>query len=313
MRTLDTRFSAGRTWVRGLLVGGALVAVLTACTLPTSTTSSNGAAISPSAAAIAAPAAGASIVVTVPDLGAAQTSAVPASSGASSGPAVVPPSASGPRSSGSSSVAAAPTPVVSAVAPASTPAPVVTQTTTSSVAAPTTVISTMNVQLATCSGCTVLATHAAVTSTLGAVEVATSQGRAALLAIRGDGSVAGAANITYGTTFPTPPGGELGCDTNGRCIVIAAQADGTAVAAAYQVNAQGTWSDVTAEGGIASVTAKAMTLPVGNGIGVAVQDQADGSTVWIVYEWDGTSYAVKGCTAAAIPDPNALAMSNCLS
>ncbi|SDO49160.1 hypothetical protein SAMN04515671_1109 [Nakamurella panacisegetis] len=171
----------------------------------------------------------------------------------------------------------------------------------------------MNVQLANCPGCTVLATHAGITSTLGAAEVATAQGRAALLAIRGDGTVAGAANITYGTTFPTPPGGELGCDTNGRCIVIAAQSDGTAVAAAYQVNAQGSWSDVSGVAGITSVTAKAITLTVGDGIGVAVQDQADGSTVWIVYAWDGTSYAVKGCSAATVPDPNALAMTNCLS
>lgn len=171
----------------------------------------------------------------------------------------------------------------------------------------------MQVTLANCPGCTVLATHAAVTSTLGAALVATAQGRAVLLALRGDGSVAGAANLTYGSSFPTPPGGQLGCDSNGRCIVIAKQDDGTAIASAYQVSAAGTWADVTGQPGITSATADARTLAVGDGIGVAVQDQADGSTVWIVYGWDGGRYAVKGCTAAATPDVAALSMSSCLS
>ncbi len=171
----------------------------------------------------------------------------------------------------------------------------------------------MSVTLANCPGCTVLATHAAVTSTLGAALVATGQGRAALLALRGDGGVAGAANLTYGTSFPTPAGGQLGCDTNGRCIVIAKQTDGTAIASAYQVSAAGTWADVTGQPGITSATAEARTLTVGDGVGVAVQDQADGSTVWIVYGWDGDGYAVKGCTAAAEPDVNALSMTSCLS
>ena len=123
----------------------------------------------------------------------------------------------------------------------------------------------------------------------------------------------GAANLTYGSSFPTPPGGQLGCDSNGRCIVIAKQDDGTAMASAYQVNAAGTWADVTGQPGITSATSDARTLPVGDGIGVAVQDQADGSTVWIVYGWDGGGYAVKGCTAAPTPDGAALSMSSCLS
>jgi hypothetical protein len=197
--------------------------------------------------------------------------------------------------------------------PAATTKTKTASTTTSSIAAPTTAVSTMNVTLANCPGCTVLATHAAVTSTLGAALVATAQGRAALLSLRGDGSVAGAANVAYGTSFPTPPGGQLGCDSSGRCIVIAKQDDGTAIAAAYQVSALGTWADVTGQPGITSVTSVAKTLRVGSGIGVAVQDQADGSTVWIVYGWDGSGFSVKGCTAAATPDPNALSMMSCLS
>ena len=167
--------------------------------------------------------------------------------------------------------------------------------------------------LANCPGCTVLATHAGVTSTLGAALVATAQGRAALLAFRGDGSVAGGANVTYGSSFPTPPGGQLGCDSNGRCIVIAQQDNGTAIASAYQLSAAGTWADVTGQPGIASATADARTLTVGDGVGVAVQDQADGSTVWIVYGWDGGGYRVMGCTAATSPIADVLSMSSCLS
>ena len=319
MGTYRTRPLGGGRWARGVLVIGLLAAVLSACTLPSSTASSSSSAIPTSASALPAPPAGASIVVTVPNLnGPPANSAVNSPTAASS--AVVSPGAASPAAAATVSRIAAPPAATSApVVGASTPSAPATATSATPTAAvttpapPATAVSTMNVKLANCSGCTVLATHSAVTLTLGAALVATSQGHAALLAIRGDGSVAGAANITYGTTFPTPPGGELGCDANGRCIVIAAQSDGTAVVGAYQVSAAGTWSDVTAAGGITSVTPKARTLTTGSGIGVAVQDQADGSTVWIVYEWDGTEFAVKGCSAAANPDPNALAMNDCLS
>lgn len=158
-----------------------------------------------------------------------------------------------------------------------------------------------------------LGTHAGVTSTLGAALVATGPGRAALLALRADGSVAGVGNVVYGTTFPTQSGGQLACDSTSRCIVVAQQSDGTAIASAYQVSAQGVWSEVTGQPGIASATAKAQTLSVGGGVGVAVQDEADGTTVWIVYAWEGDGFGVKGCTTAATPNPAALAMDACLS
>lgn len=158
-----------------------------------------------------------------------------------------------------------------------------------------------------------LGTHAGVTSTLGAALVGTGTGRAALLALRADGTVAGVGNVVYGSTFPTQAQGRLACDSGSRCIVIAQQADGTAIASAYRVSAQGVWSEVTGQPGIASVTAKAQTVSVGGGVGVAVQDEADGSTVWTVYAWDGDGYSVKGCTAAATPDPDALTMDACLS
>ena len=158
-----------------------------------------------------------------------------------------------------------------------------------------------------------LATHAGVTSTLGAALVATGPGRAALLALHADGRVAGVQNIVYGSTFPTPPGGQLACDSGGRCIVIAQQNDGTAIASAYQVSASGVWADVTGQRGIRSATAKEQTLMVGGDVEVAVQDQADGTTVWMVYAWQGGGYAVKGCTTAATPAPSTLTMRACLS
>lgn len=168
-------------------------------------------------------------------------------------------------------------------------------------------------QLAHCPKCLVLGTHAGVTSTLNAALVATGQGRAALLALRFDGSVAGGANVLYGTSFPNPPGGQLACDSSARCIVVAKQKDGTAIASVYQVSAAGGWTDVSGPAGIVSATAKALTLPVGDGLGVAVQDQADGSVVWVVYGWDGEGYSGKGCTAAEMPEANALSMDSCLS
>lgn len=266
---------------------GALAALcLTGCTIATPAASATGSATA-SSVQLAAPAAGASVVVTVPDLGG--LAAPPARSGA----VAVKPTATSALS----------------ITPPSSAVPVPPTVPAAAAAVP----STMNVTLTNCPGCTVLATHAAITSSLGAALVATAQGRAALLSLRGDGSVAGAANIADGTSFPTPPGGQLGCDSNGRCIVVAQQNGGTAIASAYQASAQGIWADVTGRPGITSVTSKAITLTVGGAIGVAVQDQADGTTVWIVYGWDGKGYSVKGCTPAATPDPNVLTMTSCLS
>lgn len=151
------------------------------------------------------------------------------------------------------------------------------------------------------------------TPTLNAALVATGQGRAALVALRADGSVAGAANVLYGTSFPNPPGGQLACDSGARCIVVAKQNDGTAIVSAYQMSVAGGWTDVTGPAGIVSATAKALTLPVGSGTGVAVQDQAGESVVWVVYDWDGERYSVKGCTGAQTPDANGLSMGSCLS
>jgi len=160
----------------------------------------------------------------------------------------------------------------------------------------------------------VLGAHAGITSSLGAALVATGPGHAALLALRADGSVAGAANVLYGTSFPSPPGGELACDSGGRCIVIAKATDGTAVASAYQLSAAGGWADVTGqEGGIVSATADARTVTVAGKVAVAVQERADGSTVWTVYAWDGAGYSVIGCTTADSIAPASLSMSSCLS
>ncbi len=289
---MRTFFRAARGAAGGAAAAGMLAVCLAGCTV--ATPSSSAASASGPALSVAAAAPGAALVVTVPDLASASSvgSSV-APSAVRRVPSTGSTASSVPTSRATSSVSTAPVTVTSALTSA----------------AP----STLKVTLANCTGCTVLATHAGVTSSLGAALVSTGQGHAALLSLRSDGSVAGAANVLYGASFPTPPGGQLGCDSAGRCIVIAQQANGTAIASAYQVSAAGEWADVTGRPGITSVTAKATTLAVGGGVGVAVQDQADGSTVWIVYAWAGDGYAVKGCTAAATPDVSALSMTACLS
>lgn len=306
--------------LRHVFVTGVLALMLVGCTAGSSTSAVSATPVS--SEAVAAPVAGAGVVVTVPDL-------------ASSGPAV--PGLPAPASHAPRSVTAKPAPRSSAVgstmlAPRAPSATSVLNSSVSSssvslssvslssvagqptvTAAPaTSVPTTFEVTLANCAACTVLATHAAVTQTLGAALVATGPGHAALLSIKRDGGVGGAVNLLYGSTFPTPPGGQLACDSGGRCIVIAQQADGTAIASAYQVSAAGAWTDVTGRP-ITSATAIAQTLAVGDGVGVAVQDQADGSTVWTVYTWDGHGYSVKGCTAASTPAVNTLSITSCLS
>ena len=287
------------------VVGGLLAVGLSGCTIATSGSASSASTSAPAPPlAVAAPA-GATVVVTVPQLAALGTTA--ASTSAST--AVSSPSRPVTAVRSTSGRAG---PTLSRPPIAADTSAVVTSAVATS-ATPTSAPATLSVQLANCPGCTVLGTHAGVTSTLGAALVATGPGRAALLALRADGSVAGVGNVVYGTTFPTQAGGQLACDSGGRCIVVAQQRDGTAIASAYRVSAQGVWAEVTGLPGIASVTAKALTLTVDGGVGVAVQDQADGTTVWIVYDWQGDGYGVKGCTAAATPDVEALTMSACLS
>lgn len=317
-------FSAPRPWLQAVLrtvVGTSLAIGLAGCTVATSasgTSSSAAVSVSPSAGPVAAARAGATVVVTVPQLGspALSSPSSPAGSSSRAGTATSPivrPTLSGSavdsRSAATTAITRAPS---TSTAQATTTASITTAS-TSATATATLAPATLSVKLANCPSCTVLGTHAGVTSTLGAALVATGAGKAALLALRADGSVAGVGNVVYGTTFPTQAGGQLACDSGSRCIVIAQQSDGTAIASAYQVSAQGVWSEVTGEPGIASVTAKAQTLTVDGDVGVAVQDEADGTTVWLVYVWQGDGYGVTGCTAAATPDPKALSMDACLS
>jgi hypothetical protein len=320
--------SAPRPWRQAVLrtvVGTSLAVGLAGCTVATSasgTSSSVAVSASPSAAPVAAARAGATVVVTVPQLGSPAPSAlssssrpVRSSSRVGSTSPDIHPTLTGPspdtRSVATTAMTTTRAPSTSA-AQATTTATTTTASTATATAA-TLAPATLSVKLANCPSCTVLGTHAGVTSTLGAALVATGAGKAALLALRADGSVAGVGNVVYGTTFPTQAGGQLACDSRSRCIVIAQQSDGTAIASAYQVSAQGVWSEVTGEPGIASVTGKAQTLTVDGDVGVAVQDEADGTTVWLVYVWQGDGYGVTGCTAAATPDPNALSMDDCLS
>ncbi len=285
-----------------------LAAGLSGCTISTPAAGTAASTSVASSFKVAAPA-GATVVVTVPQL--AQASS-PMSSVAGSPVSTMDSTTAGPTSDGGSASSPAgslPPPALLTSTPAQTTSTTAPTTSSTSASAP----ATLSVKLANCPSCTVLGTHAGVTSNLGAALVATGPGRAALLALRADGSVAGVGNVVYGTTFPTQNEGQLACDSGSRCIVVAQQSDGTAIASAYQVSAAGVWSEVTGQPGIASVTGKAETLVVGGGMGVAVQDEADGTTVWIVYGWDGDRYGVKGCTTATTPDPKALTMDTCLS
>lgn len=324
-----------RSPVAGIVVTGVLGLTLLGCTVPSATSGTSSSLVRSASVSAAAAPAGATIVVTVPNLPAlssvaaasptggtrspATTAARSSTAGGSkSGAGITPTSRKAPASIpatptvGRTAVRSSPSAIAISTPVPSTATSAATSTATSKAASAGPSTATLNVKIANCPTCTVLATHAGVTSTLGAALVATGPGRAALLALRADGSVAGVGNVVYGTVFPSPPGGQLACG-GGRCVVIAQQSNGTAIASAYQVSAQGVWAEVTGLPGIASVTSRALTVPVGGDVDVAVQDQSDGTTVWTVYAWQGDGYGVKGCTAAPTPDPGALTMDACLS
>lgn len=165
----------------------------------------------------------------------------------------------------------------------------------SSTAAPApTVTATAAVSLANCAGCAVLATHRSVVGDLSAALVRSGAGRAVLLSLHPDGTVGSVTNVLYGAAFTAPTGAVLPCD-GGRCVVIGHQADGHAVASAWSLAANGTWSDASIPGGFLSATAVAEVVDLDGGVGVAVQDQGGGKTVWTVYGWSDGRYGTVGC------------------
>ena len=114
----------------------------------------------------------------------------------------------------------------------------------------------LNVSLANCDGCTVLATHRGVTGELSAALVGTGSGRAILLSVGGDGQVSGVIGVPYGAAFSAPDGGVLAC-AQGRCVVQGRQSDGRAILSAFELTDTGAWRDVSGDDAFPSATERA--------------------------------------------------------
>ena len=159
----------------------------------------------------------------------------------------------------------------------------------------------LNVSLANCDGCTVLATHRGVTGDLAAALVGTGSGRAILLSVAGDGQVNGVIGVPYGAAFAAPDGGVLAC-AQGRCVVQGRQSDGRAILSAFELTGSGAWRDVSGDDAFPSATERAAVVDLDGELGIAVQDQGDGAAVWMLYTWGGNRFAVAGCaTDGAAP------------
>jgi hypothetical protein len=171
-----------------------------------------------------------------------------------------------------------------------------------------------NVSLANCDGCTVLASHRGVTGDLSAALVGTGSARAVLLSVGSDGSVAGVIGVPYGAAFTAPDGGVLACE-QARCVVQGRQGDGRAILSAFELTGSGAWRDVSGDDAFPSATERAAIVELGGELGIAVQDQADGPAVWMLYRWDGVRFAVVGCAQDGAPPPSidAVSPAACLS
>jgi hypothetical protein len=163
----------------------------------------------------------------------------------------------------------------------------------------------VNVSLANCDGCSVLATHRGVSGDLSAALVATGSGRAVLLSVAADGQVHGVIGVPYGSAFAAPAGGVLACAQT-RCVVEGRQSDGRAVLSAFELTGSGAWRDVSGDDAFPSATEQGAVVDIDGELAIAVQDQANGSAVWMLYTWGGDRYAVVGCAADG-PVPTSVA------
>lgn len=172
----------------------------------------------------------------------------------------------------------------------------------------------LNVSLANCDGCTVLATHRDVTGGLSAALVGTGSGRAVLLSVGTDGAVAGVIGVPYGAAFAVPDGGVLAC-AQARCVVQGRQSDGRAILSAFELVGTGAWRDVSGDDAFPSATERAAIVELDGELGIAVQDQGDGPAVWMLYTWGGDRYAVAGCAPDGAPPVSVTAVTTaaCLS
>lgn len=269
-------------------------AALSGCATGTLATPESTPAVSAATTSLTTSAVGPTIIVTVPDLLPPATVSAEATTAAPEVPAETAVAASTDEP-----VTAALT-VEPSAAEVETPDPAATPEQTAVPAPPpaqaTASGDVLNVSLANCDGCSVLATHRSVTGDLSAALVSTGSGRAILLSVAGDGQVSGVIGVPYGAAFSTPDGGVLAC-AQGRCVVEGKQTDGRVVLSAFELTETGAWRDVSGDDAFPSATEQAAVVDIDGELAIAVQDQADGAAVWMLYTWGGERYAVVGCSA----------------
>lgn len=198
-------------------------------------------------------------------------------------------------------------------AEAARPAPA-EPSTTNPPAAPAPAGAALNLSLANCDGCAVLATHRDVVASRSAALVGTGSGRGMLLSVGADGHVAGVIGVPYGAAFNAPADGVLPC-AQGRCVVTGRQADGRAILSAFELTDSGAWRDMSGDDAFPSATERSAVVDLDGELAIAVQDQGNGSAVWMLYTWGGERYAVLGCAPDGDPPTAATAVSPsaCLS
>lgn len=218
------------------------------------------------------------------------------------------------------STAAVPTPeTVPAPTPTTPSSPGATPpaTTTAAATAPTTPAAptgqAISVELSGCDGCSVIASHQDVAGGYSAALISRA-GRGAVVSVAADGQVRGVANIPYGASFPAPTGALLPCDDSGRCVITAAQSDGSAVLSVFSLDSNGQWTDLSGDSGYPSVTDRATAVDLDGTFGLAVQDSDGSSTVWLVLRWNGETFLVAGCAPdGPVPAAADLSQDDCLS
>jgi len=284
-----------------------LLASCASGSLATSDSTPSGMAVTSSPTTGGPTMAGPTLVVTVPELVLSAEGTAPATVAPTVEPTVA--------------VAPAPTPAAPA-APASTaaePAPTAENApaapepaTQAQVPAPSG--DGLNLSLANCDGCSVVATHRDVAGGRSAALVSTGSGRGLLLSVGADGQVAGVIGVPYGAAFPPPADGVLPC-AQGRCAVSGRQADGRAIVSAFELTGSGAWRDVSGDDAFPSTTERSAIVDLDGDLAIAVQDQAAGAAVWMLYTWGGDKFAVLGCAPDGDPPATAAGVSpaNCLS
>jgi hypothetical protein len=291
-----------RVWCFLSVAAACALSLLSACatgSLATSDTTPSGTARSSLATASVS---GPTVIVTVPDLLLTTTApVVPATESAA--PQVIPPVADPvPAQTGTAAPDPGTPPVAETPAPdqPATEQPASEQPATTDAPPPAPAAAPsgagLNVTLTNCDGCTVLATHRGVTGDLSAALVGTGSGRAVLLSVAADGRVAGVIGVPYGAAFDPPAGGVLPC-AQSRCVVQGRQSDGRAILSAFELTGTGAWRDVSGDDAFPSATEQAAVIDLDGDIAIAVQDQANGAAVWMLYTWGGDRYSVVGCAA----------------